>query len=137
MAETDQVTDTWPGFPDRFADIVEVRPTSFKRANLFIAAGYRLLGIHSISRAGKLPNDDILIKGLSSVHYEYTSDGKLKIEAKADTKALMTDDAAKKQGAMDAADAFVLTFASDVATMILGSGIRKTEPFRRGSSWII
>ena len=65
MAETDQVTDTWPGFPDRFADIVEVRPTSFKRANLFIAAGYRLLGIHSISRAGKLPNGSDFVERFS------------------------------------------------------------------------
>ena len=88
-------------------------------------------------RVGKLPEDDILIKGLSSVHYGYTSDGKLKLEAKADTKALMTDDAAKKQGAMDAADAFVLTFASDLATMIFGAGGRTKEPFKRGSTWVV
>jgi hypothetical protein len=88
-------------------------------------------------RAGKLPDDDILIKGLSSVHYGYTSDGKLKIEAKTDTKAAMTDDAARRQGAMDAADAFVLTFASDVTTMILGSGYRKQERLSRQSNWVI
>jgi hypothetical protein len=85
------------------------------------------------SRIGKLPNDDLLIKGLSSVKYGFSSDGKLKLEAKQDTKATI----GVNRGEMDAADSFVLTFASDVATMILGPGSRKQEPLKRKWSWVV
>jgi len=82
-------------------------------------------------RVGKLPDDDTLIKGLSSVKYGYTSDGKLKLEAKQDTKASV----GPNRGEMDAADAFVLTFASDVATMMFGA--TRTKPLKREWKWVV
>jgi len=88
-------------------------------------------------RIGKLPDDDTLIKGLSSVHYGYSSDGKLKLESKEDTKSEMGSDDIKKRGALDAADAFVLTFASDAVTMIQGPTSTRNQPLQRNLKWIV
>ena len=61
----------------------------------------------------RLPKDDSLKTELTTVRYNYTSSGRVKIEAKADLKR-------RGVASPDSADAFVLTFASDAGTAMGG-----------------
>ncbi len=68
------------------------------------------------ARDCKIPaNDETLISELVAPRYEYTSNGKIKIESK--------DDMKRKRGlpSPDAADAFMLTFASTPSRLAHGS----------------
>lgn len=58
----------------------------------------------------KLPRDERLVNELSSPRYSFMSNGKLKLESKDDMKR-------RGLASPDVADAFVLTFASDAATV--------------------
>jgi len=62
----------------------------------------------------KLPKHDRLISELATVRYHFTSSGKTQVESKADIKR-------RGLPSPDFADAFVLTFASDAATIVHGS----------------
>jgi hypothetical protein len=61
----------------------------------------------------RLPKDELLKTELTTVRYNYTSSGRVKIEAKADLKS-------RGVASPDSADAFVLTFASDAGTAMGG-----------------
>ena len=72
----------------------------------------------------KIPNNEDLIGELATVRYTFTSNGKIKIESKDDIR---------KRGlkSPDMADAFVLTFASDAATISWGSNLSWGKPIKR------
>ena len=72
----------------------------------------------------RLPRDDLLKSELTTVRYNYTSSGRVKIESKSDLK---------KRGVAspDSADAFVLTFASDAGTAIGGRSVRRMGKIKR------
>ena len=78
----------------------------------------------------RLPKDDRLKSELTTLRYTYTSSGKVKIESKADLK---------KRGVAspDAADAFVLTFASDAGTAIGGRSRRRSGKLKRDLAGIV
>ena len=78
----------------------------------------------------RIPKDSRLKDELTTVRYTYTSSGKVKIESKADLK---------KRGVMspDAADAFVLTFASDAGIAIRGKTFKKMGPIKRALAGIV
>ena len=78
----------------------------------------------------RLPKDDRLKAELTTLRYTYTSSGKVKIESKADLK---------KRGVAspDAADAFVLTFASDAGTAIGGRSGRRMGKLKRDLAGIV
>ena len=61
----------------------------------------------------RLPKDELLKTELTTVRYNYTSTGRVKIEAKADLKR-------RGVASPDSADAFVLTFASEAGTAMGG-----------------
>ena len=63
----------------------------------------------------RLPKDELLKSELTTVRYNYTSSGRVKIEAKADLKR-------RGVASPDSADAFVLTFASDAGTALWVDG---------------
>lgn len=77
----------------------------------------------------RMPNDDALIRELSSVRYDMTTLGKTKIESKKDLKRR------SKHGSPDVADAFVLTFAQDAG--IAMGGRRGTRPKKRKIKGIV
>lgn len=60
----------------------------------------------------KIPNDGKLISELTLPTFEYTSNGKLKIESKEETKKRTAKSASSLGKSPDFADAFVLTFAA-------------------------
>ena len=75
----------------------------------------------------RLPKDEILAAELTTPRYKFTSNGKIQVESK---------DEMRRRGlpSPDAADSFVLTFASD-ATIALHGGMRSwAKPIRRGLS---
>ena len=78
----------------------------------------------------RLPRDDRLKSELTTLRYTYTSSGKLKIESKADLKKRGVD-------SPDAADAFVLTFASDAGTAIGGRSRRRSGKLKRDLAGIV
>jgi hypothetical protein len=75
----------------------------------------------------RLPKDEKLISELATVRYSFTSNGKIQIESKDDIR---------KRGlsSPDLADAFVLTFASDAATVSYGQSYNSkwAKPLKRG-----
>ena len=77
------------------------------------------------ARACALPYDKDFADQLSQPTYEYTSDGRIKIESK---------EAMKKRlnvGSPDMADSWLLTFAGD-ASVVLGGATGFNRPLRRG-----
>ena len=78
----------------------------------------------------RLPNDERLKSELVTVRYTYTSNGRVKIESKAELK---------KRGVQspDSADAFVLTFASDAGTAIGGRSGRRMGKIKRDIAGIV
>lgn len=76
-----------------------------------------------------LPRDERLLGELTTVRYNFTSNGNIFIESKDDMK---------KRGlhSPDVADAFVLTFAGDAATALYGNAYDPQfgKPLRRGLS---
>ena len=72
----------------------------------------------------RLPRDETLKSELTTVRYNYTSSGRVKIESKAELK---------KRGVAspDSADAFVLTFASDAGTAMGGRSGRGFGKIKR------
>tara|TARA_R110000823_G_scaffold60349_1_gene144311 strand:+ start:1325 stop:2737 length:1413 start_codon:yes stop_codon:yes gene_type:complete len=78
----------------------------------------------------RIPTDSRLKDELTTVRYTYTSSGKIKIESKADLK---------KRGVMspDAADAFVLTFASDAGIAIRGKSFKRMGRIKRALAGIV
>lgn len=79
----------------------------------------------------RMPKDDKLISELATVRYSFTSSGKIQIESKDDIR---------KRGlsSPDLADAFVLTFASDAATVSYGQSYSSkwSKPLKRGISLV-
>lgn len=79
------------------------------------------------ARDCKLPKDEDLIAELATVRYKFTSNGKVQVESK---------DEIRKRGlaSPDKADSFVLTFASDAATVQYGTSYNSpwTKPIKRG-----
>ena len=75
----------------------------------------------------RLPRDERLISELATVRYSFTSSGKIQIESKDDIR---------KRGlaSPDLADALVLTFASDAATVSYGQSYTSkwAKPLKRG-----
>ena len=82
------------------------------------------------ARDVRLPRDERLKMELVTVRYNYTSTGRVKIESKADLK---------KRGVAspDAADAFMLTFASEAGTAIGGRGGRHRGRIKRDLMGIV
>ena len=72
----------------------------------------------------KIPNNEDLIGELATVRYTFTSNGKIKIESKDDIRR-------RGLKSPDMADAFVLTFASDAATISWGSNSSWNKPIKR------
>jgi hypothetical protein len=72
----------------------------------------------------KIPNNEDLIGELATVRYTFTSNGKIKIESKDDIRR-------RGLKSPDMADAFVLTFASDAATISWGSNNSWNKPLKR------
>lgn len=72
----------------------------------------------------KIPMNEDLISELATVRYTFTSNGKIKIESKDDIRR-------RGLKSPDMADAFVLTFASDAATIAWGSNNSWGKPIRR------
>lgn len=81
-------------------------------------------------RDTKLPKDDRLRSELTTIRYTYTSSGKVKIESKQDLKR-------RGVSSPDAADAFVLTFASDAGTAIGGRASRRLGKIKRDLAGIV
>ena len=81
-------------------------------------------------RDTRLPKDDRLRSELTTLRYTYTSSGKIKIESKQDLKR-------RGVSSPDAADAFVLTFASDAGTAIGGRSSRRTGKIKRDLAGIV
>lgn len=77
-----------------------------------------------------LPNDERLVRELVTPRFKFTSSGKLQIEGK---------DQIRKRGldSPDAADAFVLTFASHAATAQMGWSFDSRKPLKRGIRGIV
>lgn len=82
------------------------------------------------ARDVRLPRDDLLKSELTTVRYNYTSSGRVKIESKSDLK---------KRGVAspDSADAFVLTFASDAGTAMGGRSGRQFGKIKRKLAGIV
>lgn len=72
----------------------------------------------------KIPNNEDLIGELATVRYTFTSNGKIKIESKDDIRR-------RGLKSPDMADAFVLTFAADAATISWGSSSSWNKPIKR------
>jgi hypothetical protein len=72
----------------------------------------------------KIPNNEDFIAELATVRYTFTSNGKIKIESKDDIRR-------RGLKSPDMADAFVLTFASDAATISWGSNNTWSKPIKR------
>jgi hypothetical protein len=72
----------------------------------------------------KIPNNEDLIGELATVRYTFTSNGKIKIESKDDIRR-------RGLKSPDMADAFVLTFATDAATISWGSSSAWNKPIKR------
>lgn len=72
----------------------------------------------------KIPMNEDLIAELATVRYTFTSNGKIKIESKDDIRR-------RGLKSPDMADAFVLTFASDAATIAWGSNNSWGKPIKR------
>lgn len=72
----------------------------------------------------KIPNNEDLIGELATVRYTFTSNGKIKIESKDDIRR-------RGLKSPDMADAFVLTFAADAATISWGSNSSWNKPIKR------
>jgi hypothetical protein len=72
----------------------------------------------------KIPNNEDLIGELATVRYTFTSNGKIKIESKDDIRR-------RGLKSPDMADAFVLTFASDAATISWGKSGSWGKPIKR------
>jgi hypothetical protein len=72
----------------------------------------------------KIPNNEDFIAELATVRYTFTSNGKIKIESKDDIRR-------RGLKSPDMADAFVLTFASDAATVSWGSNMSWGKPIKR------
>ena len=72
----------------------------------------------------KIPNNEDLIGELATVRYTFTSNGKIKIESKDDIRR-------RGLKSPDMADAFVLTFATDAATISWGSSSSWNKPIKR------
>ncbi len=72
----------------------------------------------------KLPRDERLVNELSSPRYSFMSNGKLKLESKDDMKR-------RGLASPDVADAFVLTFASDAATVGGSHSNQWSKPVKR------
>lgn len=72
----------------------------------------------------KIPNNEDLIGELATVRYTFTSNGKIKIESKDDIRR-------RGLKSPDMADAFVLTFASDAATISWGANNSWNKPLKR------
>lgn len=74
----------------------------------------------------KLPKDEQLVAELATVRYKFSSNGKTQVEGK---------DEIRRRGlaSPDLADAFVLTFASDAATVSYGTSYNSpwSKPIRR------
>ena len=74
----------------------------------------------------KLPKDEQLVAELATVRYKFSSNGKTQVEGK---------DEIRRRGlaSPDLADAFVLTFASDAATVSYGTSYNSpwSKPLRR------
>jgi hypothetical protein len=84
-------------------------------------------------RDSNLCGDQDLGAQLVSVKYKFTSNGKRQIESKDDIKKR-----GFQWGSPDLADAFVLTFASDAATAMLGNTQRDwKQPLRRNIKGIV
>jgi phage terminase large subunit len=77
----------------------------------------------------RLPRDETLKSELTTIRYNYTSSGRVKIESKADLKR-------RGVASPDSADAFVLTFASDAGTASGRSG-RHIGTIRRQIAGIV
>ena len=78
----------------------------------------------------RLPRDETLKSELTTVRYNYTSSGRVKIESKSDLK---------KRGVAspDSADAFMLTFASEAGTAMGGRSGRRLGKIKRRLSGIV
>ena len=72
----------------------------------------------------KIPNNEDFTAELATVRYTFTSNGKIKIESKDDIRR-------RGLKSPDMADAFVLTFASDAATVSWGSNMSWGKPIKR------
>lgn len=77
------------------------------------------------SRDARMPQDEDLLAELVTPRYKFTSSGKMQVESKEDMKR-------RGLSSPDAADAFVLTFASDAATALHGNYHQSwSKPLRR------
>tara|TARA_R110001632_G_scaffold20042_1_gene60400 strand:- start:1336 stop:1806 length:471 start_codon:yes stop_codon:yes gene_type:complete len=72
----------------------------------------------------RLPRDETLKTELTTIRYNYTSSGRVKIEGKAELKR-------RGVASPDSADAFVLTFASEAGTAMGGRAGGGSSTLRR------
>lgn len=72
-----------------------------------------------------IPKDERLISQLATVRYSFTSNNKVKVEGKDSIRKRL------RGRSTDVADAFLLTFASNAATALHGSGGLPSRPMRR------
>lgn len=72
----------------------------------------------------RIPNDSVLTTELAMPRFGYASDGKLKVESKADMRR-------RGVRSPDAAESLMLTFASNAATALRGRGRTRTAIKRR------
>jgi len=100
------------GLPARGINVSEVPGMGKGYANLRAELWYKARDWLA-GRESRLPKDQDLVSELVTPRYKFTSSGKILVESK---------DEMKRRGlpSPDRADAFVLTFASDAATMLHG-----------------
>ena len=79
-------------------------------------------------RDGRLPTDPVLTHELAVPRFGYTSAGKLKVESKQEMRR-------RGNRSPDAADAFVLTFASEGATARHGYRSSWNKSAKRELKW--
>jgi phage terminase large subunit len=82
------------------------------------------------ARDCRLPKDERLATELVTPRFSFTSSGKVKVEGKDEIRR-------RGIGSPDAADAFVLTFASNAATALHGRGRKHKGSLKRNISGIV
>lgn len=117
------------GLPARGINVSESPAMKTQYVNLKAELWYKARGWLE-ARDCRLPKDDRLATELVTPRFSFTSSGKVKVESKDEIRK-------RGVGSPDAADAFVLTFASSAATALHGRKRRGGRVIKRNISGIV
>ena len=123
------------GLPVRGINIAEVAASSEQfnrvRSELWWRAREWFMGQDTVLRSEDQTLTDLLVSELTQPRYKILSSGKIDVEPKSEVKRRV-----RGKKSPDIADAFVLTFAEDISTMLGAGGKRASwnTPLKRGLS---